>query len=181
VDQITTVSGLHVNPLAPRGGDVVIEDIAHALSMQCRYNGHCLVFYSVAQHSYVVARLMQERGGVLWALGGLLHDAPEAYLGDCPRPVKQQVLKDYREAENKWGAIVTAMYQLPADADFWTALKECDRIALIEEMKWLKPDDARKYEHLSDWRPDWAIPQVSLMPGEAKDLFLGSYDLWKEG
>src|SRR5689334_14267678 len=67
--------------------DVEIEDIAHALSMQCRYNGHVQRFYSVAEHScYVSAIVAAEMGNAKYdinvALWALLHDASEAYLGD---------------------------------------------------------------------------------------------------
>lgn len=64
-----------------------IYDIAHSLAMNCRYNGHTEWFYSVAEHSVLVARIM-----ALCKLGdpreGLLHDATEAYLTDVPAPFK---------------------------------------------------------------------------------------------
>lgn len=79
-----THSGRAWNILDPDPNAVEIEDIAHALSNQCRYNGHTNQFYSVAEHSVRVASCLPEEH----QLAGLLHDAAEAYLGDIIRPLK---------------------------------------------------------------------------------------------
>ena len=79
-------SGQPFWPLDPRPEEVRIEDIAHALSNQCRFSGHTLTFYSVAQHSCLVSDHCP-----CFPLWGLLHDAAEAYLVDLPRPVKQSL------------------------------------------------------------------------------------------
>ena len=60
---IQTFTGRKFFPLAPDGAEVCIEDIAHALSMKCRFNGHCLRFYSVAEHSVRVANRVRALGG----------------------------------------------------------------------------------------------------------------------
>ena len=36
----------------PRNNKYDIEEIAHALSMKCRFNGHCHTFYSEADHQH---------------------------------------------------------------------------------------------------------------------------------
>ena len=80
---ITTVSGIHFYPLNPNPDDIDISDIAHALSLICRANGHFKYFYSVAQHCIACAEEAIERGYSLEVtLGCLLHDASEAYLCD---------------------------------------------------------------------------------------------------
>ena len=98
---ITTVTGRHFNPTAPNEQDIDIVDIAHALSLLCRGNGHTRRFYSVAQHSLACADEASARGAT-WVvtLGCLLHDASEAYLSDVTRPVKQE-LPQYRAAEER--------------------------------------------------------------------------------
>ena len=63
---------------------ILIEDIAHSLAQQCRYNGHCSRFYSVAEHSIHVASILPPA----LRLFGLLHDAAEAYVGDMAKPLK---------------------------------------------------------------------------------------------
>ncbi len=87
-----TFTGRAFWPADPRPEDVDVEDIAHALSMQCRYGGHAKRFYSVAEHSFLISCSVP-REDQLW---GLLHDASEAYLVDIPRPVKY--LPGFREA-----------------------------------------------------------------------------------
>ena len=88
--EIRTFTGHSFYPMAPRLEDVYFEDIAHALSMLCRYGGHIPRFYSVAEHSVYVG---QKTG-----LHGLLHDAAESYLLDLPTPIKR-MMPFYEKAE----------------------------------------------------------------------------------
>ena len=108
--EIKTYTGIMFDPLKPRAALIRIEDIAHALSMLCRANGHFKSFYSVGQHCINCAREAEARGNSRRVqLGCLLHDGSEAYLSDVTRPVKQ-VMPMYLEIEeplqtaiwNKW-------------------------------------------------------------------------------
>jgi hypothetical protein len=90
VDFIETYTGRAFYPLAPNIEGLTILDIAHALSNQCRYSGHVRFFFPTAQHCCLLAEWLVNRGGsALDALQILMHDAPEAYLVDVPRPIKQ--------------------------------------------------------------------------------------------
>jgi hypothetical protein len=84
-------------PFDPRASEIYIEDIAHALSMQCRWGGACGKWYSVAEHCVRVSWLLNTR---VEKLSGLLHDAAEAYLVDLPRPIKKH-LPEYLPAEER--------------------------------------------------------------------------------
>lgn len=64
---------------------VSIVDIAHSLSLQCRYTGHVRKFYSVAEHCWRMS-VANLHGTVL---SRLMHDAAEAYVGDIAAPFKQ--------------------------------------------------------------------------------------------
>lgn len=97
-------------PLAPKTEDIDIDDIAHALSLLCRANGHFKHFYSVGLHSLNCAYEAMARGySKNVVLGCLIHDASETYLADITRPVKKHLHK-YLEIEevlqneifNKW-------------------------------------------------------------------------------
>jgi hypothetical protein len=68
----------------PHPDTIVWSDIAHALGSLARFNGHTKRFYSVAEHSVMVARMVPPAD----ALWGLVHDAAEAYIGDIVSPVK---------------------------------------------------------------------------------------------
>jgi hypothetical protein len=107
-DWIQTAAGHQFWPIDPRASEIVPEDIAHALSMLCRFGGHCLRFYSVAEHSVLLARAAAPEHR-LWAL---LHDATEAYLVDVPRPLKPFLI-GYREAEDKIALAVCERFGLP--------------------------------------------------------------------
>ena len=107
VHWIQTYTGKRFFPLDPRAEDLDIRDIAHSLSLLCRFNGHCSTFYSVAEHSVRVSKTLPQEQ----ALWGLLHDAGEAYLTDLPRPVKTQLVF-YRDLEESLLQVVARRYQL---------------------------------------------------------------------
>lgn len=125
-DWIQTALGRQFWPIDPRADEVFIDDIAHALSMLCRFGGHCLRFYSVAEHSVLLSRAAAPEHK-LWAL---LHDASEAYLVDVPRPLKP-FLAGYREAEDKIMRAVCERFGLGADMP--PAVKEFDQRILFDE------------------------------------------------
>lgn len=114
-----------VNPLAFDESMVNIDSIAHALSNQCRFNGHTKQFYSVAQHSLIVSMLCQTED----ALSGLLHDASEAYLADIPRPLKHsELFRPYLIIEKNIQRIVCAKFALPEQMP--DSVREADDYAL---------------------------------------------------
>ena len=125
---IQTFSGKQFWPTNPKVEDIDIVDIAHALSMQCRYGGHCRRFYCVAEHSvHVSDALPQELK--LW---GLLHDASEAYLVDIPRPIKP-FLSNYVELEAQLMAAVVKRFGLTDELPMPAAVKEVDNRILFDE------------------------------------------------
>lgn len=93
---ISTKSGRRLYVQNPTIAQIDIEDIAHGLAHQCRFNGQTSNFYSVAQHSVIVASILPPE----LKLAGLLHDASGAYLGDIVQPLKE-LLPDYLEFEVK--------------------------------------------------------------------------------
>jgi len=88
-DWFVTYTGKQFWPLDPRPGDIDIEDIAHALALQARWNGHTTEFYSVASHSVACAEIGLTEYDVGVARWALMHDAAEAYLSDVIRPLKR--------------------------------------------------------------------------------------------
>jgi len=100
-DWMQTFTGRAFWPLDPRPEEVCLEDIAHSLSLRCRYGGHVKRFYSVAEHSVLVSRHVPPQH----ALWGLMHDAAEAYSADVPRPLKR-FLPDWKPMEARIMAAV---------------------------------------------------------------------------
>lgn len=98
---ITTYSGLHFYPTRPVAEDIRIEDIAHALSLLCRGNGHVSHFFSVAQHCVNCCIEARDRGySDRLILACLLHDASEAYMSDVIRPLKVDMPDYIRQEEH---------------------------------------------------------------------------------
>ncbi|MGN0437142.1 MAG: hypothetical protein ACI4F4_01355 [Lachnospiraceae bacterium] len=105
-DYITTYTGEHFYPLEPEIDKIKIEDIAHALSLLCRGNGHVSHFFSVGQHCINCALEAQARGyNKRICLACLVHDASEAYLSDVPRPFKK-TLPSYEALEARFLSII---------------------------------------------------------------------------
>ena len=96
---IKTHTGIMFDPLNPKKEEILIEDIAHALPMLCRANGHFKIFYSVGLHCINCMAEAAARGYTPKVqLACLLHDGSEAYLSDVTRPVKAEIPK-YLEIE----------------------------------------------------------------------------------
>jgi len=93
--------GTMVNLLAMTAEDVTLAGITHTLGNICRFGGHGRKFYSVAEHSVLVAQIMSKLGGThREILLGLLHDAAEAFITDLPHPVKY-MLPNYMDLESR--------------------------------------------------------------------------------
>lgn len=155
-------SGIAFWPLDPRPEEVRIEDIAHALSLQCRYAGHCSRFYSVAEHSVLVSQVVPPH----LALMGLMHDATEAYCIDVPRPLKPY-LRGYKEIEDGiWRAIADRFgmpHEMPReikDADNAVLLAEQAELMGPPPMPWAVPGEPAN------------VPIIGFLPGYAERLFL---------
>lgn len=103
-----TLTGRRFFPADPRAEDIDIRDIAGALARQCRYGGHCLRFYSVAEHCVLLAEKIAETSPGL-AIDALLHDASEAYLVDIPRPVKPHI-PGYAAVEYRLMGVIARKY-----------------------------------------------------------------------
>lgn len=175
-DWIQTYTGRAVYPMDMRPEDICIEDIAHALSMQCRYSGHCLRFYSVAEHSVLIARHLRQISDAV-ALEGLLHDATEAYLADVPRPVKP-FLGGYKEAERQASHAIAEAFDLSM-AGHPEAVHEADNRILHDE----------RIQNMARSERDWDLTGVRLGvtlefwdPARAKAEFLELFEeLYGEG
>lgn len=138
-DWILTVTGKKFWPLDPDPGDVCIEDIGHALSMLCRFTGHCRRFYSVAEHSLLVAGNVPPKFRA-WAL---LHDAAEAYIADISRPLKHaSEMQNYRDIEERVLTAIFTRFELHnGGPELWLppAVREADARACATEMRDLMP------------------------------------------
>jgi len=124
-DWIQTYTGKTFYPLSPSPEDIDIKDIAHALSMLCRYNGHTTEFYSVAEHSQVMSLMVDHK----YALEALLHDAAEAYVSDVARPVKP-MLSGFKEIENRVDGVIREKFSVGPRTD---AVKFADLRMLATE------------------------------------------------
>lgn len=173
---ILTYSGRQFWPLNPRPEDIDILDIAHALSNKCRFTGHSKLFYSVAEHSVLVAKQINQEGGpapIRLQLTALLHDAAEAYLADVPTPIKP-FLPSFRALEDKILQAILQKFRC-----YWPMpgeVKEADHMLLHAERN-----------QVMNGGPPWSkdnlpLPASSLKvqflsPEEAKEQFLSRFTM----
>jgi len=162
---MTTYTGRNVNPLTMTAEDVDIEDIAHALSLSCRFGGHCKGFYSVAEHSVLVSRLCRDGE----RLDGLLHDATEAYISDVPTPLKVQ-WPGYVQEEARLQAVMAAKFGVGAELP--ESVKIADKEMFRREALELHPHIPVGTKAAVD-APDCKIQCLSA--AEAKAAFLAEF------
>jgi hypothetical protein len=169
----STYTGRRWYVRSPRPEDVDLADVAHSLSMQCRFNGHCRDFYSVAQHSVLVSRLVRPE----LALHGLL-DAAEAYVGDLVRPIKQTFrtwnVVAFDALESLAELAIFAQFGVrPPDGDEAEEIKRADLVALSTERRdLLKPGLVWRTTTTHPPAPETIRP---MPPLEAEALFLARW------
>lgn len=160
-------SGLYFDFLNPHQSNILVQDIAHALSMQCRFNGHTAHFYSVAEHSVHCSHIVPPED----AFVALMHDAAEAYIGDVAKPLKN-ILPDYKEVEER---VERALFQqLGIQYPFPDSVK-------IADVEMLKLEQQYAMHSTDQWHDTYQveIPNVFLRfwsPTEARDQFLLRYE-----
>jgi len=167
---IQTASGGKFHILDPRLDEIHITDIAHALSMMCRFTGHVRKFYSVAEHSYHASTIVPKEDA-LWAL---LHDSPEAYIADMNRPLKHftNVGHTYIAIEETIMSSICKKFHLPEEAP--ESVKIADRLMLYTEKAQLMPP--------MDWEHKWSEDEKAAdcqvfgwLPKQAETMFLYRY------
>lgn len=167
---MTTFTGRRVDPYHMTASDIYVEDIAHALSLLCRFGGHSRVFYSVAQHSVRVARSLPKE----MMLEGLLHDATEAYIQDMVRPVKHR-MPQYKALEKLlWRSIAFKYDFNPEGHPF--EVGQIDNCALKSELRQFVNGCADELS-LPFWNAYDELPPVdsAWSPGEAEGMFMMTY------
>lgn len=169
-DWFLSFKGRQLWPCDLRPEEIDIEEVAHGLSLICRFGAQCRLFYSVAQHSVLVAEQLPRR----LRLCGLLHDATEAYLGDMIRPLKRlPQFAGYVDLERRAWAAIAARFDLPAEMP--PEVKEADNRMLITERRDLLPahpwpwkEDERGFEPYPFIIEPWS-------PVEARAQFLAEF------
>lgn len=152
--QIETCSGLFVDLLDPDPDTIVLEDIAQALSLTCRYGGHVSTFYSVAEHTCLVYDLLAYSGAPALddpsraddiRKAALFHDAPEAYLGDAIAPLKyalrntqrDKMVSSYDVLESRMGQVIAEKWRFGYSLLEHPIVKTCDLWAMRLEARTL--------------------------------------------
>lgn len=152
---IRTANGIWFNAFDTDSGMIVIDDIAHALSNQCRFGGHLPKFYSVAQHSVLTSEIVAPEH----RLAALMHDASEAYLLDIPRPIKKK-LSNYAEIEYRIMNLIALKYGFE-----WP---------LNEEVK--RADEAMLQKEWNEIMLGHPTDIVCLTPKFAKEFFITRFN-----
>lgn len=147
--------------------EIPLFDIAHALSMNCRYNGHSERFYSVAEHSVLVSMLVPPED----AKWGLMHDVTEAFVPDVPRPFKH-LITGFKEFENVLAEKMALYYDLP-----WPepeSVKYIDKHIVGSEARVIFPEPPDWVDFYDDVCPHDLIK--GLPPNKACRLFMDRYE-----
>jgi len=169
---IQTHTGRAYPLAAPIAEDVCIEDVAFALAHSTRFNGHA-GSYSIAQHSVHVAetvlRLTEDPS---LAFVGLMHDAHEAYVGDCVSPLKA-LLPFFREVERLSWEAVAEHFGLPLLLP--AVVRHADLVLLATEVRdFLGPGDR-----------EWDFPMPAPLADQklcawraqtAREMFMAAFE-----
>lgn len=169
-DGIRLVSGALFNYNDPASTPVSIEDLATALSHNCRFAGHLPFHYSVAQHSLNASRIVSPE----FAFAALMHDTAEAVTNDLPTPLKA-ALPSLKDLEVRIEASIAKVFgfQFPLPP----AVKIADLQMLQLEKVHVK-GDLSSWDILDGIESQHLLPLVDLTahhPSEMREQFLARF------
>jgi len=159
---ITTYTRKHFDPINPDAELICIEDIAHALPMICRGNGHVSSFWSVGEHCILCAKEAAAKGySNRLVLAALLHDASECYMSDVPRPLKQNMKK---------------FLGFTLNIDEEKLIKEIDNALLWYDLKYLLDEESEEKQPKLHVKVDYTVRSFS----EVEKEYLGLFEKYRE-
>lgn len=162
---LKTVSGQLVDVRNPQPYMFNSTDIAVGLSHECRFGGQLSTFYSVAQHSLMVYAMAPRELKLL----ALLHDAPEAYLKDIPKPLKVVLGSVYADIEKSFEQAIFKRFDVEQHVEL---IKKYDKEAVEFEDSVLRSGnhvDAHKF--ILFWHRKMNLRSPILSSVDARDLF----------
>ena len=168
---ISAYTGAEFNYLEP---SVNIVDVAHGLGNACRFGNQASTFYSVAEHSCLVASIVALKDPGL-VLPALWHDAHEAYVGDVPTPLKLLLGDKYREIVDRIDPVVAEYLGIDPELFHHPLVVEADHQAMEYEAAVLQPHGeywayTKELPHFEAQRAYGALQ--CLLPGPAERAFL---------
>lgn len=164
---VLTASGFVLDLTKPDATGLPVEDVARALAYQPRWCGATKHFYSVAEHSVMVSRLVPEA----LAYDALWHDAIEFIQGDWPSPLKLYLGRD--EINRKLAPIEEALARRFGFRLHLAEVKKADLVAMATELRDLLPNAWMEWGHLPP-----PIPETihAVGPEQAFLLFKARYE-----
>jgi 5'-deoxynucleotidase YfbR-like HD superfamily hydrolase len=159
-------SGFVLDLLAPDAAGLPIADIALCLASQPRWGGAARPWYSVAEHSVMVSRLVPSE----FAYAALMHDCEE-FLGDWPSPVKIMLGRDY--VTKRMQPVKDALRRWFGFRDDVPEVKHADLVAMATELRDLLPVAWMDWGHLPAAHPVKIVP---VGPERACALFLERFE-----
>jgi hypothetical protein len=175
-NEIRTYTGIRMDPFDIRPDQVNIEDIAHALAMMVRANGHLNSFFSIAQHCLNCAAEANNKAlSRRVQLACLLHDAAECYIADVPRPVKYR-LEGYALVERRVSDAVFAAFGLSGLSEEESkAVDDIDNAMLYYEFKALTGSIISKTPPYISMEHDFSQKPVEHVKREFLETFRKLY------
>ncbi|ALG73406.1 hydrolase [Azospirillum thiophilum] len=151
----------------PCADGMPIADVARSLAYQPRWAGATREFYSVAEHSVMVSRLVPPA----FALDGLCHDLDEAISGDIASCVKLLIGREH--LKKKLDPIKRALARRFGFRLDGADVKHADLVCMATELRDLLPPAWMDFGHLPPPHPDRIVP---VGPERAFTLFLERYE-----
>ena len=167
---VGTNTGNYISLINPNPDEITIEDIATGLSNVCRFNGQLKMWYSVAEHSIHVAKLVPKQ----YKLQALLHDATEAYICDVPTPLKRMLGDAYSLVEERLAGAIGEKFGVNL-TDLPAVVNQADRVMVVSER------DAFQYSPRT-WGPEYEealrypdMHRLYATPAAAREAFLRKF------